>query len=360
MREAGAAICGPGTRWQLARAADLRDATASIMTNELILVTGSAGHLGEAIMRTLQSQRREARGIDIKSSAFTSAVGSITDQTFVRHQLRDVTAVIHCATLHKPHVGTHSAREFIDTNITGTLILLEESVRTGVRSFVYTSTTSAFGSALSPPPGEPAAWVTESTNPIPRNIYGVTKAAAESICEMVHRRDGLPVIILRTARFFPEPDDDPAIRSAYSLANAQVNELLYRRADIEDVVAAHVLAAERAPSIGFGRYIISATTPFSLNDLLDVRRALPDVVRRHVPEADAVFAERGWRLFASIDRVYVNDLARNDLGWRPKYDFAYAISRLRAGLDHRSALAQSIGAKGYHAAEFASGAYRYR
>jgi UDP-glucose 4-epimerase len=329
------------------------------MTDGLILVTGSAGHLGEAITRTLLAHGQLVRGIDIKPSPFTNAVGSITDQAFVRGHLSDVTAVIHCATLHKPHVETHSAREFIDTNITGTLILLEESVRAGVQSFVYTSTTSAFGSALTPPAGQPAAWVTESTISIPRNIYGVTKSAAESVCELVHRRDGLPVLSLRTARFFPEPDDDPAIRSAYSAANVQVNELLYRRADIEDVVNAHVLAVERAPSIGFGRYIISATTPFTTNDLLDLRQAMPNVVRRHVPEVDAVFAERGWQMFAGIDRVYVNDLARRELGWQPKYDFAYAIAQLRAGHDHRSELARTIGVKGYHAAEFANGVYPF-
>jgi UDP-glucose 4-epimerase len=329
------------------------------MTDELILVTGSAGHLGEAIMRTLQACGRSARGIDIKGSAFTNAVGSITDHAFVRDQLGDVTAVIHCATLHKPHVDTHSAREFIDTNITGTLNLLEESVTTGVRTFVYTSTTSAFGSALSPPAEQPAAWVTESTTAVPRNIYGVTKTAAESVCELFRRRDGLPVIILRTARFFPEPDDDPTVRSAYSAANVQINELLYRRADIEDVVSAHLLALERAPTIGFGRYIISATTPFSQSDLLELRQALPDVVRRYVPDVDAVFAVRGWRMFAGIDRVYVNDLARRELGWQPRYDFAYAISQLRAGHDHRSELARTIGVKGYHAAEFANGIYPF-
>jgi UDP-glucose 4-epimerase len=329
------------------------------MTDGLIFVTGSAGHLGEAITRTLLAHGQLVRGIDIKPSPFTNAVGSITDQAFVRGHLSDVTAVIHCATLHKPHVETHSAREFIDTNITGTLILLEESVRAGVQSFVYTSTTSAFGSALTPPAGQPAAWVTESTISIPRNIYGVTKSAAESVCELIHRRDGLPVLILRTARFFPEPDDDPAIRSAYSAANVQVNELLYRRADIEDVVNAHLLAVERAPSIGFGRYIISASTPFTTNDLLDLRQAMPNVVRRHVPEVDAVFAERGWQMFADIDRVYVNDLARRELGWQPKYDFAYAIAQLRAGHDHRSELARTIGVKGYHAAEFANGVYPF-
>ena len=50
-------------------------------------------------------------------------------------------------------------------------------------SFVFTSTTSAFGRALTPLPGEPAAWITEDVVPRPRNIYGVTKTAAEDLCE---------------------------------------------------------------------------------------------------------------------------------------------------------------------------------
>ena len=71
------------------------------------------------------------------------------------------------------------ARTFVDTNVTGTLNLLEEAVAAGVGRFVFTSTTSAFGRALTPPPGAPAAWVTEDVAPVPRNIYGVTKIAAE-------------------------------------------------------------------------------------------------------------------------------------------------------------------------------------
>src|SRR5207237_5467424 len=137
---------------------------------------------------------------------------------------------------HKPHIATHSVQDFISTNITGTSILLEEALAAAVGAFVFTSTTSAFGSALRPAAGEPAAWVTEDVAPIPRNIYGVTKVAAESLCEMIHRRRSLPVIALRTARFFPEADDDAAIRRRYETANAQANELLHRRADIADVV----------------------------------------------------------------------------------------------------------------------------
>jgi UDP-glucose 4-epimerase len=229
------------------------------------------------------------------------------------------------------------------------LTLLEESVAAGVGRFVFTSTTSAFGRALTPPPGAPAAWVTEDVAPVPRNIYGVTKTAAEYICELFHRDHGLPLLILRTSRFFPEADDRDDVRAAYEDANLKVNELLYRRADLADVVEAHRLALERAPELGFGRYIVSATTPFTRDDLAQLRDDAPAVVARRFPAYPEIYAARGWRMFDGIERVYVNARARHDLGWAPKHDFAYALERLAAGQEWRSELALSIGAKGYHA-----------
>ena len=60
--------------------------------------------------------------------------------------------------LRKPHVATHTCQDFVNTNVTGTLILLEEATAAGIESFIFTSTTSAFGSALTPAAGKPAAW----------------------------------------------------------------------------------------------------------------------------------------------------------------------------------------------------------
>jgi UDP-glucose 4-epimerase len=279
-----------------------------------VLVTGSSGHLGEALMRRFRADSRPVRGIDIKRSPFTDRVGSISDLDFVRRCMTGVDAVIHTATLHKPHVATHSNQDFIDTNVTGTLVLLEAAVAAGVARFIYTSTTSAFGAALVPPPGKPAAWVTEDVVPVPKNIYGVTKFAAENLCELFARQAHLPVVVLRTSRFFPEADDNPEIRAHYAIENAQANEFLHRRVDIEDVVSAHLLALEKAQGLRFRRYIISATTPFSPSDLPELRRDAPDVVQRTFPDCEALFQKRGWKLFPHIDRVYVNDLARRELG----------------------------------------------
>ena len=104
--------------------------------------------------------------------------------------------------------------------------------------------------------------------------------------------------------------------------------MLYRRVDLEDIVTAHLLALERAPSIGFGRYVISATTPFARDDLMAIRDDLPAVVRQRFPDYEEIYAARGWRMFPSIERVYVNERARRELGWAPRYDFAHALERL--------------------------------
>jgi nucleoside-diphosphate-sugar epimerase len=318
------------------------------MPGDRILVTGSAGHLGEALVRVLRASGRDVAGLDVLPSPFTTTTGSIADRATVRRCLDGVGAVLHTATLHKPHVGSHSRQDFVDTNITGTLTLLEEAAAAGVGSFVFTSTTNAFGRALTPAPGAPAAWITEEVTPVPRNIYGVTKTAAEDLCALIHAGHGLPVVILRTSRFFPEADDSDEVRSAYPDANVKANEYLYRRADIADVVDAHLLAMDRAPAIGFGRYIVSATTPFTPADLPALRADAPAVVRRLFPDAGAEYARRGWRMFPHIDRVYVNERARAELGWAPAYDFRRVLDLLKAGEDARSPLARAVGAKGYH------------
>jgi hypothetical protein len=55
--------------------------------------------------------------------------------------------------------------------------------------------------------------------------------------------------------------------------------------------------------------------------------------------------------------VYVNEKARDELGWKPRYDFNFLIERLKAGQDIRSPLARLVGSKGYHAEKFTEGPY---
>ncbi|HLH50805.1 MAG TPA: NAD-dependent epimerase/dehydratase family protein, partial [Roseiarcus sp.] len=75
------------------------------------LITGSAGHLGEALVRALRGGGHDVAGLDILPSPFTTHVGSIVDRSFVARCMRGVEWVFHPATLHKPHVATHRRQD---------------------------------------------------------------------------------------------------------------------------------------------------------------------------------------------------------------------------------------------------------
>lgn len=321
------------------------------------LVTGSSGHLGDALIRSLKARGETARGLDIEAAPQTTHVGSVSDREVVRSAMQGIRVVLHTATLHKPHVATHSKQAFIDTNITGTLVMLEEAVRAGVEAFVFTSTTSTFGDSLKPPDGEPAVWIDASTPCRPKNIYGATKVAAEDLCQLFHRNHGLPCIVLRVSRFFPESDDNKARRQAFEDANLKLNEFLYRRADIEDMVRAHLAAVPSASRLGFGRYVVSATTPFTAEDCARLRTDPAGVLAERVPEFEDAYARLGWRMLDEIDRVYDNAAARRDLGWHPQHDFTSVLRRVLEGGYVLSELAAAVGSKGYHPQTFADGPY---
>ncbi|MEM7546411.1 MAG: NAD(P)-dependent oxidoreductase [Pseudomonadota bacterium] len=315
------------------------------------LVTGSSGHLGEALMRLLPDAGFDPVGIDIAAGPFTTAVGSVADAGFVGDHMTGAEVVFHTATLHKPQVASQPKQAFLDTNVTGTLTLLEAAVATGVSRFIFTSTTSAFGASLRPDADAPAVWIDEDTPSPPKNIYGATKVAAEDLCRLFTYEHGLSAIVLRTSRFFPEDDDDPDMRAQFSSENTKANEYLFRRVDIVDVVSAHIAATHAAPDIGFGSYIISATSPFQRDDLAALRRDAPAVLAARAPGYRAVYDAAGFGMFPSIDRVYDNARARSDLGWQPRYDFARILAQIEAGEPVGDPLVQVIGRKGYRGAD---------
>ena len=320
-----------------------------------ILITGSSGHLGMALSIALKNSPHQIVGIDLQPSKYTHHIGSISNKAFVQKCMQGIDVVLHTATLHKPHIVTHSQQDFIDTNITGTLNLLTAAQKERVQSFIFTSTTSTFGDAMKSE--NSAVWVTEKLVPQPKNIYGVTKIAAENLCQLFHRNHQLPCIILRTSRFFSEADDNKILRASYLDANIKANELLYRRVDIQDVVDAHLLAIEKAANIGFGRFIISGTTPFKPTDLTGLFTRAPKVLEQYFPEYATIYATNDWNFFPSIGRVYVNELAQQVLGWQPKYDFQWVLDCLKNKKDFRSPLAVAVGIRGYHEETFEDGPY---
>jgi len=302
-----------------------------------ILVTGSSGWLGQTLVPRLLRDGHRVVGLDPEPGPTTEIVGSVVDRALVRSIMRDnaIDAVVHAAARHKPHIETHDNSEFVAVNVQGTLNLLEEAVAPGskVDRFVFTSTTSLMisqeirdGRAGG---AKEAVWIDETMAPLrPRNIYGVTKLAAEELCRLFHHLHKLPVVVLRTSRFFPE-EDDMAHAIAQSGENTKANEFLFRRLSVEDAAEAHVVALAKAKEIGFDTFIVSSMTPFSREDRRDLIVEAPSVVARYFPDYPTLYAKRDWTMFDSIDRVYDAGKAARKLGFTCKTGFREVLDSLR-------------------------------
>jgi nucleoside-diphosphate-sugar epimerase len=296
-----------------------------------VLLTGSSGWLGRHLAPRLRLAGHAVVGLDVVPGADTQIVGSVADRAIVdRAFARGIDAVIHGGGLHKPDIARHSTQAFVDVNVTGTLNLLEAARAAGHDRFVFTSTTSLMISQqIRNEAGDRAVWLDETSGPMaPRNIYGVTKLAAESLCRLFALEHGLACVVLRTARFFPEDDDTPQVPSG---ENLKAVEFLNRRLTVEDAAEAHIVALNRAPELGFDIFIVSAPTPFGRADAVELKRDAARVIVRHFPDAPALFAERGWVLPATLGRIYDSTHAERRLGFRCRIGFAEVLEAMRNG-----------------------------
>jgi nucleoside-diphosphate-sugar epimerase len=298
-----------------------------------ILLTGSSGWLGRFLAPVLADAGHDVHGLDVAPGLHTQTVGSVADadlieRLFAKHRFD---AVIHAGALHKPDIVRYPRQAFVDVNVIGTLNLLEAAVRHDASRFVFTSTTSLMiTQAIRDEDSEEAIWLDEQSGPLaPRNIYGVTKRAAEELCRLFHADHGLPVIVLRTARFFPEDDDT---HSETSGENLKANEFLNRRLTVEDCARAHVVALDAAPRVGWGLYIVSAPPPFAPADAARLKTDAAALIAERFPDAPALYAARGWSLPQSIGRVYDPSRIEHDLGFRCETVFAAVLAALRDGV----------------------------
>jgi UDP-glucose 4-epimerase len=297
-----------------------------------VLLTGSSGWLGRFLAPRLRAAGHVVIGLDVAPGADTCVIGSVADRTLVERACsgHGIEAIVHAGALHKPDIARVPAQAFIEVNVTGTLNLLQAAVTAGHDRFVFTSTTSLMISqAVRQEASSAAVWLDEGSGPLaPRNIYGVTKLAAEGLCQLHYLEHGLNCVILRTGRFFPEEDDT---HRELSGPNLKANEFLNRRLTVEDAAEAHVVALDRAPAIGFGTFVISAPTPFVPSDAEALKHDAAAVVTRYFPDAPALYARRGWRLPVSIARVYDAGEAQRVLDFRCKTDFSRVLDALRTG-----------------------------
>lgn len=287
-----------------------------------IVLTGSSGRVGRAIVSALAG-RHDVTGMDRAPFSTTHIVGDFADAALLRSAFEQADAVIHTAALHAPHVGMVPDAEFQRINVLGTRMVAQAAMAAGVPRLVFTSTTALYGHTVS---AGSCTFIDEETPPRPKSIYHRTKLEAERMLEEM-AGPHLAVRVLRMSRSFPEPAD---VMAAYRL---------HRGVDMRDVADAHVLALTNAGD-DFQRYIISATTPFSADDCDSLAKDAASVLRQRTPALAEAFAQRGWTLPATIDRIYSPARAAEGLGWRSRFGFEEVLAQL----DRRSLEVLPVGA----------------
>lgn len=279
-----------------------------------IVVTGSSGFLGTAVVAHLRAVGHDVLAIDRRSSPTADVVGDLATLELDRW-LAGAMAVVHLAALHAPHVGRHTDEEFRAANVVATDRLLRAAERVGLERFVFASSTSVYGHALAA--ADRAVWVDESLPTLPRDVYDVTKLEAEGLVAV--STGSVPATVtLRVGRCFVEPWRTTAVNR------------LHRGVDRRDVVDAFERAVT-TPIAGHATLNIAGPRIFQPVDLPELKSDPAAVLSRRAPGIVEEFRRRGWDLPAALDRVYVSDLAATVLGYRPRYGVREVLAADPAG-----------------------------
>jgi len=274
-----------------------------------ILVTGSSGRIGGAIVRDLLAAGHEVTGTDSRPSADAEC-------PFVAADLRDLgqtmgllagkDAVAHMAAIPAP--GGQPDDVVFDTNVRTTFNVLHAAALLGLRRVVSASSISAYGTAYAFHEITPLHVPFDEEHPLlHQDVYGLSKEVGEDIAATMHRRTGMAVANMRFAMVMT-----PQAYAGFSGSSGRSEEhdrrVLWCYIDVRDAARACRLALELAPEIvGCQAFNITAPDTFMAEPTAHlVRRSWP-----HPPEVDGDDAGT----WAPIDCTR----AQRVLGFTPQY-----------------------------------------
>jgi UDP-glucose 4-epimerase len=228
-----------------------------------VLVTGGAGFIGSHIVEYFQG-KAEVRVLDNLRSGFKHTLtgfqcefvaGSILERDVVRQAMAGVDYVFHLAAMINVPESMQKPIECSEINTNGTLVILEEAARAGVKKLVLSSSAAIYGD-------NPVVPKVETMMPEPKSPYAITKLDGEFYCKMFTMENRLPTACLRYFNVFG-PRQDP--RSQYAAAvpifidRALKNEPVIIHGDgeqtrdfiyVKDIVAANVFFGTRSEATG--------------------------------------------------------------------------------------------------------------
>lgn len=309
----------------------LDEIASTLQTSAPILVTGSSGYLGSALIRTLRSRGIKAVGMDLVSAETTDFLGCVSDAAAVAAASEACRSIIHTAALHAPNQDFYKDADFERVNVVGTENVMRRADAQQMAGVVFSSTTSLMNTAEVKRRSAAETVVLKASVDYgtPRNIYGVTKKRAEDLGRGSYKT---PIAILRCSRFFAEDAYDTSVdkthrSSAGSNGNIKANELLAgTRASLEDMIMAHLLALAHlanAPTTHreiLGPLLVSAASP-----LLQDESCVPDptdAVRR-------LYVNLGWSLPERFGKIIDSRETWKRLDWQPRW----SMERLHSDIE---------------------------
>ena len=296
-----------------------------------ILVTGADGFIGSHLVEKLVNNGYQVRAF-VHYNSFNSwgwldqipanikqnldvFSGDIRDPNGVRKAVKDCDIVLHLAALIAIPFSYHSPNTYVDTNIKGTLNLLQAALDSGVQKFIHTSTSEVYGSAQFVP-------ITEEHPLVGQSPYSATKIAADQLAYSFYTSFDLPVLIAKPFNTYgPRQSARAVIPTIITQLASGTGEIKLGSVSptrdfnyVKDTVGAYIASIESSAGVGdvfnFGsNFEVSiGQTAEIIANLMGLSVTIETDEIRLRPDK------------SEVDRLYSsNSKARKILGWQPQY-----------------------------------------